>query len=216
LQDIDIFRQLADAVLHHRQLRVLYWTASRDAESIRTIDPYHLACVNGDFYLLAYCHKRKATRMFVPGRIRELTQTGETYQIPADFLVGDFFSGTFKVVSESHLPEQEIRLKFQASAAKYIREKIWHATQKLENHDDGSVTLGLSLRSLIEVRRWILSWGSECEVLAPVALRADIHREAGAMLQRSGQISTRESAESSLQALQKRRQRRQRGKKKTG
>lgn len=216
LQDIDIFRQLADAVLHHRQLRIRYWTASRDAESVRTIDPYHLACVNGDFYLLAYCYERKATRMFAPGRIRELMQTGETFQVPSDFLVGEFFDGTFKVVSESHLPEQTIRLKFQENAAKYVREKIWHATQKLEKHDDGSVTLELSLRSMIEVRRWILSWGSECEVLAPAELRADIHREAGAMLQRSMRIPGREPPESSLQALQKRQQRRQRSKKKSG
>lgn len=182
LHDIDIFRELADAVLHHRQMRLRYWTASRDAESERIVDPYHLACIDGAFYLYAYCHDRRQVRTFAPSRIRELTPTGETFILPDDFHIGDFFDGTFKVVSDGSLPLQTVRLRFAPSAAKYIREKVWHSSQRLRHEADGSVLLEMSLRSLIEVRRWILSWGSECEVLEPAELRADIQREAAAML----------------------------------
>jgi predicted DNA-binding transcriptional regulator YafY len=189
LQDIDVFRQLADAVLHHQQLRIRYWTASRDAESERIIDPYHLACIDGAWYLIAWCHRRNSTRTFAPARIREISPTGQTFAPPADFHIADYFDGTFKVVSESHQPMQKVRLKFAASAGKYIREKIFHPTQKLTANPDGSVLLELSLRSLIEVRRWVLSWGSECEVLEPAALRADIHREAVGMVAASSPIS---------------------------
>jgi len=76
-------------------------------------------------------------------------------------------------------------LKFVPSAAKYIREKIWHESQHLQVNPDQSVTMTLSLRSLIEVRRWVLSWGSECEVLAPAALKDDIRREASLIVARS-------------------------------
>ncbi len=216
LHDLDIFRQLADAVLHRRQLRMRYWTASRDAETTRTIDPWHLACIDGTFYLMAWCHTRRATRMFSPGRIRELTETGESFQVPDDFQIGDFFDGTFKVVSDTSVPLQTVRLKFAPGAARYIREKIWHVSQKLEKLPNDSVVLELSLRSLIEVRRWILSWGSECEVLAPTELRADIQREAAAILRRVTEIPQRNSGVSSLEAYQSRQQRRQRKPNKTG
>ncbi|HWL08003.1 MAG TPA: WYL domain-containing protein [Planctomicrobium sp.] len=214
LHDIDIFRELVEAALHSRQLRVRYWTASRDAESERVIDPYHLAYVEGSgWYLLAYCHARKATRMFAPARIRELSQTGETFTRPADFKISDFFDGTFKVVSESTLPLKKIRLRFTPSAAKYIREQVFHATQQLEKNADGSVVLELSLRSLIEVRRWILSWGSECEVLEPAELKADIRREAAAILKQST-ARPEVSTTSTLEKIQQREKRRQGGRQK--
>jgi len=214
LHDIDIFRQLADAVLHHRQLRIRYWTASRDAETERTINPYHLACIDGAWYLLGYCYERQATRTFAPGRIRDLQETGETFSVPADFQIGQFFDGTFKVVSENNLPVQTVRLKFAPSAAKYIRERIWHLSQQLETQADDSVILQLSLRSMIEVRRWILSWGSECEVLAPAELRADILHEAAAMLRIATKIPKRDPTVSSLDGIQKREKRRKAGKQK--
>ena len=53
----------------------------------------------------------------------------------------------------------------------------------------GHVTLELSLRSLIEVRRWILSWGAECEVLEPPALQESIAREAATIAARMGDMN---------------------------
>lgn len=82
-------------------------------------------------------------------------------------------------------PLQQIRLRFAPTAAKYIREKIWHASEQSKLLPDGSVELSMSLRSLIEIRRWILSWGAECEVLEPEELRSDILREATEIVSRS-------------------------------
>lgn len=189
LHDIETFRRLADAVLHRRQLRIRYWTASRDAESERTIDPYHLACVDGEWYLIAWCHSRRDRRMFAPGRIRELAETGESFALPDDFHVADFFDGTFRVVADAGRPLQTVRLRFAPSAAKYIREKVYHPSQSVQAHPDGGLTLQFSLRSLTEVRRWIMSWGSECEVLEPAELRSDIHQQAAAILARSPNAS---------------------------
>jgi predicted DNA-binding transcriptional regulator YafY len=209
LHDVDVFRELAEAVLHRRQVRIRYWTASRDAETERIINPWHLTMIDGgDFYLIAYCHERKTTRMFAPGRIREIVPTGESFDIPSDFRIGDFFDGAFKVVSDSNLPTQTVRLKFAPSAAKYIREKVWHGTQKQQREADGGVVLELSLRSFVEVRRWILSWGGECEVLAPEELKADIRREAAAILKQSAGAAP-QSAVAALDQIRKQKKRRQ-------
>jgi predicted DNA-binding transcriptional regulator YafY len=185
LQDVDTFRMLADAVLHRQQLRITYWTASREEQTDRVIDPWHLACVDGDWYLIAWCHRRRARRMFAPGRIRQIAPTGQTFVVPDDFRIGDLFDGTFRVVSDDSLPLQTVRLRFAPSAAKYIREKVWHSSQQLHIEPDGSAVLELSLRSLIEVRRFVLSWGQECQVLEPASLREDIRQEAAAMLEQS-------------------------------
>lgn len=204
LHDVDTFRQLADAVLHKRQLRLTYWTASRDISSERVVDPWHLACIDGEWYLIGYCHSRKDQRMFAPARIRKLVETGESFIVPEDFRIADFFDGTFRVIRDESKPLQQVRLRFAPSAAKYIREKVWHPSQTLHNESDGGAVLEFSLRSLLEVRRWILSWGSECEVLQPPALRADIAREAGKITARTPAAATPVLTRQPLRTRQKR------------
>lgn len=184
LCDLDVFRRLADAVLRRRQLRVRYWTAGRDAETERLIDPWHLRAIDGAWYVIAWCHLRTARRVFSCARIRSVEETGETFTVPADFNVDEFFRGTFKVLCDDGRPLQHVRLRFAPSAAKYIREKIWHVSQTLVDDADGGAIVELAVRSLIEVRRWVLSWGCECEVLEPDALRDDIAREVAIMMDR--------------------------------
>ena len=45
----------------------------------RRVDPYHLANINGEWYLFAYDHLRKDIRTFVPARIKSIKQTGKTF-----------------------------------------------------------------------------------------------------------------------------------------
>lgn len=178
LHDVEIFRKLADAVMKRKQIQVRYFTASREKESSRVIDPVHLALVNGEWYLIGYCHTRKERRTFVPSRIKQLELTGKPFTPPHDFHIGNYLNGAFSVVREEGEPVHEVKLRFARSAAKYIREKIWHGSQRSTVRADGSIELSMLLGSLIEVRRWILSWGSECEVLAPLELRKEIAHEA--------------------------------------
>lgn len=185
LQCIESFRQLADATIHHRRLIIRYWTASRDAEADREIDPYHLACVDGTWYLIAWCHRRNEIRTFATNRIRDVAETGHDFVPPRDFQLGDHFGGAFKIIAEKGLPLQTVRLNFVPSAGKFIREKVWHESQVCETHEDRSVTLTLALRSLIEVRRFALSWGSECQVLEPQQLKDDIRNEAEKIIAQS-------------------------------
>jgi len=164
-----------------RQLELLYWTASRDETNRRVVDPYHLTAVDGDWFLVAYCHLREDTRLFAPGRISELRETGERFERPADFCIEDFLAPRFRKVRGSG-PAQEVRLRFSPLAARYIRERVWHPTQELHEEADGGLVLMLRVNHLVEVKRWALWWGAECEVLGPEELRSLMRQEIGRML----------------------------------
>lgn len=189
LQDADILDCLTRAAFEKRQLRIDYWTASRDVESSRVVDPWHLACLDGAWYLIAWCHTRKETLTFAPARIRAIEKTGETFSVPADFNINEFLKGAFQVYCDSDQRPRAVRLRFKGLAATIIAERNWHPSQILTRHPDGTVLLELSLHSLVEVRRMVLSWGGDCEVLAPQELREDIRREARRMLAASSQHS---------------------------
>ena len=175
--DAEQFDQLHRAIRDGRQLEMVYWTASRNQTSCRVFDPYHLASIDGDWYLIAYCHRRDDVLMFSPSRIRELHETGEFFEPPVDFRISDYLDVGFRKV-RGQGPAQSVRLRFTAAAAHYVREKLWHPTQKLREHEDGSLTLTFRVNHLLEVKRWVLSFGADCDVLAPKELKMTIKAEA--------------------------------------
>src|SRR5262249_10530010 len=79
-----------------------------------------------------------------------------------------------------------VRVAFAKGVAPYIRERLWHPTQKLRDLPDGRLELTLQVADTQEVRRWILGWGAQAEVLQPIAMREALGEEAGAMGEKLG------------------------------
>jgi proteasome accessory factor B len=75
----------------------------------------------------------------------------------------------------------ESRFLFPPHMRPYVEERTWHPSQKVTVRDDGSVELTLFTGGPYDIKRWILSFGSDIEVLAPDWLREQIAQE----LQRS-------------------------------
>ena len=73
---------------------------------------------------------------------------------------------------------------FDEYQARYMRGKQWHASQRVEEHANGSLTLVFRTGALAEVRRWVMSYGNHAEVMDPASLRAEVAAEAAAMVQR--------------------------------
>jgi predicted DNA-binding transcriptional regulator YafY len=82
-------------------------------------------------------------------------------------------------------PPQTVRLRFAPPAARYVREKTWHPTQQIDEREDGGLILTMRVNHLAEVKRWVMSFGAECEVLEPEELQLQIHDEAMELVERS-------------------------------
>jgi predicted DNA-binding transcriptional regulator YafY len=163
--DLEIFDALAKATAHRCQLELLYRKAGSRAAEARLVDPYHLANINGEWYLFAYDHARKDIRTFVPARVHSVKQTGKTFPSPQKFSLEERLRGSFGV--HSGAGEFEVLLRFNPRVADLIREKRWHESQQLRELTNGGVELRLKLSSLIEIERWVLSWGGDAVVLKP-------------------------------------------------
>jgi predicted DNA-binding transcriptional regulator YafY len=179
VSNLEVFDQLARAAAEGRQLLLQYRKPGNAPAEWRAIDPYHLANVNGDWFLFAYCHLRKDIRTFVPARIQAAEPTGKRFKRPKDFSIEHALRDSFGV--HSGKADHKVVVRFNEAVADFIREKKWHASQELKNLANGGVELTLRLSSLIEVERWILSWAGNAEVLEPSELR-DAVRLAGARI----------------------------------
>jgi predicted DNA-binding transcriptional regulator YafY len=184
--DPGVFRDLAAAVRGQRRVGLRYWSASRGEETRREVDPYHLTCVDGHWYLIAYCHLRGEVRMFHPGRIRSLEPTGTSFTPLPEFRIDDYLARSFGVLRGGDGEVHRVRLRFTGEAVKYVAERTWHPSQVVGPPVDGGLIVEFELGHLREVERWALSWGADCEVLEPIELR---RRVAAALATAAGRYS---------------------------
>jgi predicted DNA-binding transcriptional regulator YafY len=170
------------ALGEHRTLRTRYYSASRDSEDVREIDPYHLTLFNGGLYLVGHCHLRDAVRIFAVERMRTVELTRARFVMQADFDAERYLEGVWGILRGDLVT---VRVLFARSLAPYIRERLWHPSQKLRDLPDGRVELTLTVADTLEVRRWILGFGIEAEVVAPERLREALRKEVEQMAVRT-------------------------------
>jgi proteasome accessory factor B len=187
--NLEIFDALAKATTQHRQLLLAYRKPGRKETEPRAVDPYHLANINGEWFLFAYCHLRKDIRTFVPARILEVKQTGKTFSRPQKFSLEKRLRDSFGVVSGEG--DYDVVIRFNELVADHIREKRWHPSQQLVELPDGGVELRLKLSSLTEIQRWILSWSGGARAMAPPELKESIREAARSILNQLPQESPR-------------------------
>jgi predicted DNA-binding transcriptional regulator YafY len=181
--NLKIFDALAKAVAQRQQLELYYRKPGQPVEK-RLVDAYHLANINGEWYLFAYDHARKDLRTFVPARIQSVKPTGKTFGHAQKFSLEKRLRDSFGVHSGEG--EFEVVIRFNARAADYIREKKWHPSQSLRDLKGGGAELKMKLSSLAEVQRWVLSWGGDAKVLKPKEL-ADSVRQSAKQILEAGQ-----------------------------
>lgn len=178
--DLELFDRLAHATASRTQLELQYRKPGQAAAERRLVDPYHLANINGEWYLFAFDHLRQDIRTFVPARIKAARETGYKFKRSRHFSLEQRLRYSFGVHSAEG--EFEVAIRFSARAADYIREKKWHDTQENIEHKNGELEVRMKLSSLKEVQRWVLSWGGDAVALRPPELVHSVQSAAAALL----------------------------------
>ncbi len=185
--DLKVFDRLAQATARREQLLLRYRKPGQRQAEPRIVDPYHLANINGEWFLFGYCHLRKAVRTFVPSRMEAIEPTGRTFVRPPSFSLKRELRDSFGVHSGEG--EFRIRIRFAEAIADYIREKKWHPSQQLHELADGGVELSLKLSSLVEIQRWVLGWGGAAVVMEPPELAAAVREAAQRIVDASAAVA---------------------------
>jgi predicted DNA-binding transcriptional regulator YafY len=165
---------LEHAVARRRRVDLRYDGAHRGEITERTLQPWHLFLVEGEWYVTGFCERSQAQRDFHLSRVLEWRLQAEegSYRIPPDFDGDAYVRSAFGVRHGE--PLVMVRIRFTPYQARWIRERRYHPTQQLEAQPDGSVILTMTVAGTWEVRRWVLSFGAEAEVLEPTSLCVEL------------------------------------------
>ena len=169
--------QLLDATLQHRRAVMRYHSFSSDREKEYLIEPYRVVFAQGALYVVAFVPEYRQTRTFALDRIKSLSVTEDRFE-PAD-TEEDAFAHSLGV--HQGLPER-IEIAFEPRIARYVRERLWHASQEVQDQPDGGVVLTLNVSNDFALRSWILGFGGLARVIAPAALVEQIVAESVATL----------------------------------
>jgi proteasome accessory factor B len=175
--DEGVFALLDRAARNRQKVTMIYRASSRNATTERTVHPYrlHFDQSGATWYLIAYCEYRHDIRTFAVCRIHDLKITSDHFVIPDSFSITDYLQKAFQQTNGNR--EYDISIRFTPYQSQWIREHRWHPTQEIHEHDDGALTLTLKVSALEAVKRWVMRYGAQAEVLQPEELREMIKME---------------------------------------
>jgi len=172
IADLELFEAVSRAVLDSHEVDFEYKKLGGSQYEARRVQPYHLGCVENQWYLFGYDLARQQLRTFALPRMRKLRNTKARFKRPADFSISKHLGDSFGVFTGK--TKRRVRIHFDEFAARLVGERHWHSSQKIKQLPDGEIELTLELASMEEVRRWILSWGEHARVLEPWDLMTHI------------------------------------------
>lgn|SRR5690554_6776741 len=164
----ELFRRLNGAVRENKQLHMEYASLSSKERTTRIIEPYRLVFKDKFWYIVAYCHRRREVRLFRIDRIKKLEETGGHFIPPADFDFETYMGSAWQMERGE---EFSFQVRFTGNSARYVRETQFHPSQKITENKDGSILFSAKASGLRSILRWVLSFGSEAEILAPPDFR---------------------------------------------
>lgn len=138
------------------------------------IDPLSFFEHNGGLYLFVRMKDSGLIRMLAVDRIKDLNATQEAFEYPADFDPEETLAPAFGIIYDDPV---EIKIWFSSGQARYIKEREWSKNQRITDQPDGSIILEMKTSGWGDVKKWVLSYGAEAEVLEPKKLRNEIKKE---------------------------------------
>ena len=160
------FQTIFDSLRACRTLSFEYRPLQKSTYMERKLDPYHVVCQRGNWYVIGRCHDKGDVRIFSFARMRKLCMEKECFKVPKDFNPNDYFDSQMGVwLSDRKL----ITVEFVADReiGTYALNRVWNSTQVVQEKDDGSVYVKFTTTQKQEVLRWILGQGHTVRVLAP-------------------------------------------------
>lgn len=169
--DKEKFELLKSAVIHCRQVKIRYAGAD-GGEGERNVQPYKLVYRSKAWYLKAFCMEKQDMRTFKLNRILELTLLEEHFvrrsfpEEPED--------------AEENYPL--VILRFPKEMAYRVYDEF--DQNQIERQENGDLIAAARMPEDGWLISFLLSLGTQVEILSPAYLREEIVRQAGKIVEK--------------------------------
>jgi len=170
--DLGSFQTLSNALMDLQEISFQYCKPGDGSGSERRVQPYHLGCIGGIWYLIGFDLARNAIRTFALARISDPKTLNRRFTRPKGFSLDNMLSDSFSAFETTNA--QQVCILLDPLAASLTGERKWHPSQKMTFRKDGSAELSLKVGLAPDLEAWIMAWGPRAKVLSPPALKSRI------------------------------------------
>ncbi len=162
--------RLVAATSERRKCTFKYKSPNKERVSEFEAEPYLLLFHKGALYAVVYTPKHDSYLFLPIQRIREVKLLPATFKRKRGFSLEKLREGRFGIYGGDGLKPQKVVLRFSKGIADVVAERVWHPSQKLTSHRDGSLTLEFRVVISDELRAWVGSWLDYVKVVKPADL----------------------------------------------
>jgi proteasome accessory factor B len=177
-----MFEEISSAIAQTRVCRVVYISLRERKQIVLRVHPLRLMFLGQAWYLLGQSEEHGGLRTFKIIRIRKLTVLDSTFIASPAEDVQRYLGSAWSRVPEGRL--YDVRIHFDSRVATGVAEVQWHASQRVQWNDDGSLEFFARVDGLDEISWWVLGYGNWAEVISPEPLRKSVLQSALAMVHR--------------------------------
>ena len=156
---------LMQATLARRRVRMRYHSFSSQQIKDYIVEPYRLAYAQGGLYLQAFVPEYSEMRTFAAQRIESAVGMEDSFS-PVDGSPQDVFANSLGAFSGT--PETVV-IEFTAAEAPYVREREFHASQRIDELPGGRIRLTMNIVIDWELQAWVMGFGPAAKVIQPEA-----------------------------------------------
>jgi len=165
---------IIEAMRDSVSIEIAYQTFWHDSPYTVEIYPYCIKVFKQRWYVIAYNTWKECMLIYALDRIKNISVTDNTFQLPKDFDGELFFADCFGIVAGDECKAENVLIKVNKIQDSYIRALPLHHSQKeIESTPDYTV-FSYQIKPTFDFRQELLSHGSEVEVLEPKWLRDEI------------------------------------------
>jgi len=159
---------LGEAVGRRRRVSFRYHTVDAGRTDKRTVQPYGLGLVDGNWHLVGHDDDRDGLRRFrvdrIKGKVQVVDKKDDAYPVPADFDINDHVAQEEFDIGDG--PGTTVTIEFD-DVATWLLQRRRRGSGTLEVQEDGRGHLTFKVRNEEGLYRWVAEFGQRARIVKP-------------------------------------------------
>jgi predicted DNA-binding transcriptional regulator YafY len=170
----DVLDDITDSIVHLNRCIVTYHSFIYNDIKRFQIDPLKLFEHSGSLYVLAHVIDFDSIGILTVRRIKQIAVIDQHFDFPEGFDPDEVLDSAAELIIGEPV---SARIWFAQEVAEQIRQRKWAFKQEITEQPDGSIVLSIGTSGVLDIRKWVLSFGSKAKVIEPRILIDEIEAE---------------------------------------
>lgn len=164
--DKEILGTIREAIMAFKAIQIIY---EKSKDKIKTYKLHPYGVIYGETHnLVAFDPKDKEKKLFTLSKIKEISLLDEYFDVEEGFDLKKYAENSFAGYQEEPM---SVVLKFDSAVADEAKNFYFHPSQKIEENEDGSVTVSFKAGGSVAICWHLFRWGKDVQIIKPVSLR---------------------------------------------